>query len=128
MKPQLNFALDASVSSTFGVLAWEIELASARCLMLDDMVGDLMLNLPPDQQFRLTRGMHMIDLVCQQLTSLSAFARNMSGQVAEDVRAPVCGAIGDMTLGALADRMSTALGGEEKGLDDGAGAGDLDLF
>lgn len=39
----------------------------------------------------------------------------------------VTGAVGDITLGALADRMFTALGGEEQPEDDHE-AGDLDLF
>jgi hypothetical protein len=37
-------------------------------------------------------------------------------------------ALGQISLGALADRMSVALGGAEKGVNDGDGAGDLDLF
>jgi hypothetical protein len=36
--------------------------------------------------------------------------------------------LNQISLGALADRMSVALGGTEKGLNDGDGAGDLDLF
>lgn len=120
--------LEASVSGLLGVLAWEIELAGARCLKLDALIGQLMPNLPADQKAQMMEGLHMVDLLGQHLTSLSAFARNMSEQVPEEITAPVEGAIGDMTLGALADRMFTALGGEEKGLNDGDDAGDLDLF
>ena len=127
-KPQLDDALEASVANTFGVLAWEIELAGARCLKLDALVGGLMQKMPADQLEPLVEGMHTIDLLSQHLTSLSAFARNMSDKIPDDVRAPVGDAIGVMTLGALADRISAALGGQEKDLNDGDDAGDLDLF
>jgi hypothetical protein len=37
-------------------------------------------------------------------------------------------ALSQISLGALADRMCVALGGIERGVNDGDGAGDLDLF
>lgn len=120
--------LEAGVGSTFGALAWEIELAGARCLKLDALVGEIMAHLPPEQRTQMMEGMHLVDLLGQQLTSLSAFARRLGEMVGDEVRAPVGDAIAEMTLGALADRMSQALGGEEKGLMDGDDAGDLDLF
>ncbi|HEX5380517.1 MAG TPA: hypothetical protein VFW47_18200 [Phenylobacterium sp.] len=120
--------MEASVASVLGVLAWEIELAGARCLKLDALIGELMPDMAPEQRAKLLEGLHTVDLLGQQLTSLSAFARHMSEVTPPDATAPVEAAIADMTLGALADRMLTALGGEEKGLNDGDDAGDLDLF
>jgi hypothetical protein len=120
--------LEASVSSMVGVLAWEIELAGARCMKLDTLVGELMHILPLEHREKLVEGMHTVDLLFQQLTALSTFARNLSGEIPETLTAPVQDALGDITLGALADRMFSALGGEEKGLNDGDEAGDLDLF
>lgn len=120
--------LEASVSSMVGVLAWEIELAGARCMKLDTLVGELMHILPPEHREKLVEGMHTVDLLGQQLTALSTFARNLSGEIPETIMAPVQDTLGEMTLGALADRMFSALGGEEKGLNDGDEAGDLDLF
>jgi hypothetical protein len=119
---------DASVANMFDTLAWEIELAGARCLKLDAIVDELMHKLPPSEVGPLVEGLHTIDLLAQHLTNLSAFARVMSGQVAEEIRAPYAAAICEITLGALADRMATALGAEEKGINDGDEAGDLDLF
>lgn len=121
-------ALEASVSNTVGVLAWEIELAGARCMKLDMLIGELMQVLPPEYREKLVEGMHMVDLLGQQLTSLSAFAHHLSDEISDDLMASVQDALGMMTLGALADRMFTALGGEEKGVNDGDEAGDLDLF
>ncbi|MDO8801311.1 hypothetical protein [Phenylobacterium sp.] len=120
--------LEAGVSSMVGVLAWEIELAGARCMKLDTLVGELMHILPLEHREKLVEGMHTVDLLGQQLTALSTFARNLSGEIPETLMAPVQDALGDITLGALADRMFSALGGEEKGLNDGDEAGDLDLF
>jgi len=52
----------------------------------------------------------------------------MSGNVAEEASAQVGPALSDITLSALADRMSAALGGVAKGIYDHDQAGDLDLF
>jgi hypothetical protein len=120
--------LEASLASTLDVLAWEMELASARCIFLDAAIGQMMDAIPEERRAEFVESMHTVDLLCQQLTSLSAFTRNMSGAVAEDVSAPVQAALGEITLGALADRMSTALGGENRGVEDRDGAGDFDLF
>lgn len=119
--------LQASVSATFETLAWEIELAGARCIFLDTLVGDLMPTMSSEQRARLVDGMHAIDLLSQHLTSLSAFARQMADDAPTGVSAPVTAALSQITLGALAERMFSALGGEETN-DDGVDPGDLDLF
>jgi hypothetical protein len=123
-----SYELKASVAATFDVLAWEIELAAARCIFLDSMVGEMMKAVPEERQAEFVESMHTVDLLSQQLTSLSAFSRRMGGTVPEDVSAYVHTALGDVTLGALADRMTTSLGGLERGVEDGDGAGDVDLF
>lgn len=119
--------LKASVANTFDVLAWEIEVAGARCIFLDAMIGDLMRSVPKEDRDRLVESMHAVDLLSQHLTSLSAFARQMGADAPPDACAPVASAISEITLGALADRMLTAFGGHEP-VADGADAGDLDLF
>ena len=121
-------ALEASLATTFDVLSWEMELAAARCIMLDATIGEMMKAIPAEHQDAFLEAVHTVDLLSQQLTNLSAFARNMSANVSEDIQAPVAGALGDLTLGALADRMAVALGGEEKGVNEREEAGDLDLF
>jgi len=121
-------ALEPSVASTFDALAWEIELAGARCISLDSLIGALMPNVPPEHREQLMESMQAVDLLAQHLTGLSTFARRMSLSVATDISAPVDIALSEITLGALADRLSTALGGAEKGVDDGQDAGDPDLF
>ena len=120
--------LDAPVATTFDVLAWEMELAAARCMMLDALLGRMMAHLPPEDKAEFLEGMHAVDLLSQQLTSLSAFTRKMSEMAPPDARAQVDGALGGITLGALADRMTVALGGDEKGINEREAAGDVDLF
>ena len=121
--------LEASVSTALEVLGWEIELAGARCIFLDKLIGELMQVTPPDQRERLLEGMQAVDLLGQHLTGLSAFAHRVSLDAPQDAHAPVSAALAEITLGALADRMFTAFGGkEDETADDAADAGDLDLF
>ncbi|MDP3747501.1 MAG: hypothetical protein Q8Q88_10690 [Phenylobacterium sp.] len=125
---QADGGLEASAATTFDALAWEIELAGARCIFLDKLIGELMKTTPESERTRLIEGMQAVDLLSQHLTGLSAFARKVSENVCDEVMVPVQAAIDDITLGVLADRMSTAFGGEEMGINQGDDAGDLDLF
>ena len=120
-------ALEATIGDTLDVLSWEIELAAARCIYLDTVIGQMIGLLPEARKAEFLNSIHIVDLLSQQLTGLSAFSRKMSGDV-PDVSAYVHTALEQISLGALADRMCVALGGVEKGLNDGEGAGDLDLF
>lgn len=122
---KVDGSMEASIASTFDVLGWEIELAGARCIYLDKLIGDLMPTIPDEHRQALMEGMHAVDLLSQHLTSLSAFARRMSDSVPGEVSAPVDAAIGEITLGDLADRMSTAFGAQERETED---RGELDLF
>ena len=120
--------LEPSVASAFDVLAWEMELAGARCIQLDAIIGELMQALPAEHRQRLTEGMHTVDLLAQHLTGLSAFARRLSEEAPAHVTMPVSSALAGVTLGALADRMFTAFGGEEDAAETLCDAGDVDLF
>lgn len=119
--------LEPSVATAFDVVAWEVELAGARCIQLDTIIGELMQVIPAAQRERLTEGMHTVDLLAQHLTGLSAFARRLSEDAPADVAMRVDRALADVTLGALADRMFTAFGGEEAAVEL-PDAGDVDLF
>lgn len=118
----------AGVAEALDLLAWEIELAGARCIKLDAIIGDMIKDLPADRHGRLLEGLHVVDLLAQHLTGLSAFARELGGAVPPELQAPIGAALDKVTLGALADRMSSALGEAEKGINDYDDAGDLDLF
>lgn len=119
--------LEPSVASAFDVVAWEIELAGARCIQLDAIIGELMPAMPAAQRARLTEGLHAVDLLAQHLTGLSAFMRRLGEDAPADVTTRVDRALAEITLGALAERMFTAFGGEETVVEL-PDAGDLDLF
>ena len=119
--------LTPSVATTLDMLAAEIELAGARCIFLDRVIGEVMDGLSDAHRQRMMQGLHSVDLLAQHLTSLSAFARGMSLAVPADIAAPVHGAIAEITLGDLAERMMAGLGGGDSD-DERADAGDLDLF
>ena len=121
-------SLPASVSSAFDALAWEMDLAGARCTLLDNAIGELVATLPPEHQARAIEEMHAVDLLSQQLTALSSFARRVGGQVSHDVAVDVHFALSDITLSAVADRMLAALGGKSQDIFEANGAGEIDLF
>lgn len=121
---QLTTTVDLALES----LAGEVELAGARCIYLDSLIGGLMPELPPAAQLRLQEGLQAVDLLSQHLTGISAFARRLSADAASPFEIPVEGALQTITLGALADRLTTTFGGAGADIDDGADSGDLDLF
>jgi hypothetical protein len=121
--------LCSDAGEIFGVMAWEIELAGARCIFLDKMIGELMHSVPPSQREKLVEGMHMVDLLAQHLTSLSSFARQVSADLPGGAyRTGVDAALAQITLGDLADRMRTSLGGHEIAGTADVESGDMDLF
>lgn len=118
-----------TVAATLDILSAEIELAGARCIFLDRVIGEALDALPDAERSRLVDGLHAVDLLAQHLTSLSAFARNMSLTVSEDYAAPVGSALSEITLGDLAGRMAAALGLPDPTEDvEKPASGDLDLF
>ncbi|CAN5121891.1 hypothetical protein BH10PSE4_BH10PSE4_31240 [soil metagenome] len=120
--------LQSDVAATFDVLSWELELAGARCIFLDTLIGKLLTTVPPEHRDQLLEGVQAVDLLSQHLTGLSMFARQLSQTVVTQEPIGVSAALKSITLGALADRMTTSFGGDEAGLNDGDDAGDLDLF
>lgn len=120
--------LRSDVGATFDVLSWELELAGARCIFLDTLIGKLLTTVAPEHREQLIEGIQAVDLLSQHLTGLSTFARSLSQTVAAPEPIEVGAALQSITLGALADRMTSSFGGDEAGINDGDDAGDLDLF
>ena len=114
------------VSASLEVLAHEIELASARALSLDGLMGEVMQGLTPEHRSALVRRMHEVDLLTQHLTSLAAFARGLGDAAPATVTVPVDSALGAISLGALAERMAAGLTGGA--VSARADSGDVDLF
>lgn len=126
--PTTTAELRSDPAHTFDVLSWELELAGARCIFLDTLIGKLLATVAPEHREQLLEGVQAVDLLSQHLTGLSTFARELSQTVAIQEQFEVSAALKSVTLGALADRMRTSFGGDEAGLGDGDDAGDLDLF
>lgn len=120
--------LHSDVATTFDVMSWELELAGARCIFLDTLIGKLLTTVAPEHRDELLEGIQAVDLLSQHLTGLSTFARQLSQTEVAETRVDVSPALKSITLGALADRMTTSFGGDDAGLGDGDDAGDLDLF
>lgn len=118
------------VAVTLDVLAAEIELSAARCIFLDRILGEVMEGLPEAERARLIQGLHAVDLLSQHLTGLSTFARGVSAAAPEGMAVPVEAALSEITLGALAERLTAGLGGGDDGDDAGEEPddGDVDLF
>jgi hypothetical protein len=128
--PMTSRVFAPSVTMTLDVLAAEIELAGARCIFLDRIIGEAMDRLPDEERDRLVPSLHTVDLLAQHLTNLSAFARGLSLAVPDEVTAPVDAALSEVTLGALVERMAAGMGRDELETADAdvEDAGDLDLF
>lgn len=120
--------LQSEVPHAFDVLSWELELAGARCIFLDTLIGKLLATVAPDMREQLLEGVQTVDLLSQHLTGLSGFARQLSQGQDVGGTLDVAPAFQTITLGALADRMTTSFGGADAGLIDGDDAGELDLF
>lgn len=124
-------ALTPSVAATLEVLAAEIELAGARCMSLDRLMGEVMAGLRPADRVRLLEGMHGVDLLAQHLMGLSAFAREVSAAAPVELTVPVDVALSEITLGALAERIAAGLGAPSAPEFEAANesdSGDVDLF
>ncbi|MEW5683697.1 MAG: hypothetical protein AB1942_02135 [Pseudomonadota bacterium] len=125
--PILSDASAPSVAVTLDVLSGEIELAAARCIRLDKILGEFMDRLPSAERQVLTESLHGVDLLAQHLTGLAGFARTVSLAAPEDIAAPVDTALAGLTLGALAERMADGLGIPTEPTDD-VDPGEVDLF
>ncbi len=120
--------LRSEVPHAFDVLSWELELVGARCIFLDNLTGKLLGAVAPELRKQLLEGVQAVDLLSQHVTGLSSFSRQLSQCEDTFGIVDVASALKTITLGAMADRMTTSFGGVESGLGDGDGAGELDLF
>lgn len=69
----------AGYGAVLEALAGEIELAGARCILLDSLIGGVMPELSPAAREKLQASLQAIDLLSQHLAGLSAFARRLGG-------------------------------------------------
>ena len=120
--------LQSEVPHAFDVLSWELELAGARCIFLDTLIGKLLATVAPDMREQLLEGVQAVGLLSQHLTGLSGSTRQLSQSQDVSATRDVLPALRTITLGALAERMTTWFGGTDAGVGDGDDVGELDLF
>jgi hypothetical protein len=125
--PIVSDAFAPSVAVTLDVLSGEIELAAARCIRLDKILGEFMDRLPSAERQHLTESLHGVDLLAQHLTGLAGVGRPQSVAPPADAPAPVHDALAGLTLGALAERMADGMGVPTEPADD-VDPGEVDFF
>jgi|WetSurMetagenome_2_1015567.scaffolds.fasta_scaffold150132_2 hypothetical protein len=103
-------------------LATELAMAQDSCMRLDGAVGKLLASASPDQRNAVLQELAVVDHLHQHIGALGCFAR----QLAAD--SDTGRALGAITLGEVAHRLSVSLGQSVQADGDGAGEGDLDLF
>jgi len=98
--------------------------------MLDRIMAEVMEGMPETDRARLLHGLHAVDLLAQHLTGLSTFARGVSAAAPAGLGVSVEAALAEITLGALAERISAGLGvdTDEADAGDAPDDGDVDLF
>jgi hypothetical protein len=117
-----------SVATALEVLAAEIELASARCLTLDRVLGEVLERLPAEHRGRLLPELHGVDLLVQHLAGLSAFARGVGAAATPTMTVAVDAALSEITLGALAERMAAGMACGRRLCGRTPSDGEVDLF
>ena len=123
--PAAGVLEDLPVCEVFDRLSWEIELAAARCLLVDKVVGQ-MIELLPGDRAAFVESLHGVDLLHQQLQGLAVFSRTLSQRASRRARVSVVEALGAVTLGSLVERLNASMGAFVD--PDDVAAGDVDLF
>ena len=107
-------------------LSWEIELAAARCLLIDKVVGEVVENLSFAARAKVLAALQDVDVLHQELQGLAAFSRTLTRGASRRARVSAAEAINAVSLGVLAERLGASMGAYVDA--EGAAPGDLDLF
>jgi hypothetical protein len=112
----------ARMDAVLAALATELAMAQDSCVRLDGAVGKLLAGASPEQRSAVLQELAVVDQLHQHIGALGCFARELAAD-ADTERA-----LGTITLGEVARRLSMSLG-QVAGLEgDAVSEGDLDLF
>ena len=111
------------MTDVLSAVAGELGLAQSACARLDGALGDLLSAATADQRGAVIRELHAVDLLNQQIAALAGFVGRLSG-LAEGVEVEVGDALAAITLGDVAARIISGVGGPPPA---DAGA-DVDFF
>lgn len=119
-------AVQAPMTDVLSAVAGELGLAQSTCARLDGALGRLLSAAPADQRGAVMQELHAVDLLSQQIAAIAGFVEHVSGGVGEGLVVDVGHALGAITLGEVAARIGSLVGGDA--LAPAAEADDIDFF
>ncbi|HKR88855.1 MAG TPA: hypothetical protein VJS38_11840 [Phenylobacterium sp.] len=99
----------AAMTDVLSAVAGELVLAQTTCARLDGALGQLLDAASADQRGAVMRELHVVDLLNQQIAAVAGFVERISGRL-QDVTVEVADALGAITLGEVAQRISHGVG------------------
>jgi hypothetical protein len=100
----------AAMTDVLSAVAGELMLAQTTCARLDGALGQLLHAAPADQRGAVMRELHVVDLLNQQIAAVAGFVERISGGLEGGVTIAVGEALGAITLGEVAERISLGVG------------------
>jgi hypothetical protein len=100
----------AAMTDVLSAVAGELVLAQGTCARLDGALGQLLQSTPADQRGAVMRELHVVDLLNQQIAAVAGFVERISTGLGHGVTIEVGEAIGAITLGEVAQRISSGVG------------------
>ena len=100
----------AAMTDVLSAVAGELMLAQGTCARLDGALGQLLDAAPADQRGAVMRELHVIDLLNQQIAAVAGFVERLSTGLETGMTIQVGEALGAITLGEVAQRISSGVG------------------
>jgi len=119
-------AVQAAMTDVLSAVAGELVLAQSTCARLDGALGQLLHAAAAEQRSAVMRELHVVDLLNQQIAAVAGFVDRLSSGLGQDLTIEVGGALGAITLGEVAQRISHGVGQVAHAV--AAHGDDVDLF
>ncbi|CAN7341230.1 hypothetical protein LJR219_001904 [Phenylobacterium sp. LjRoot219] len=100
----------AAMTDVLSAVAGELLLAQGTCARLDGALGQLLHAAPADQRGAVMQELHAVDQLNQQIAAVAGFVERLSGKLGASVTIDVAEALGTITLGEVAQRISQGVG------------------
>jgi DNA-binding FrmR family transcriptional regulator len=98
------------MTDVLSAVAGELVLAQTTCARLDGALGQLLDGAAAEQRGAVMRELHVVDLLNQQIAAVAGFVDRLSNGVGQGVTVEVREALGSITLGEVAQRISLSVG------------------
>ncbi|MDB5445950.1 MAG: hypothetical protein JWQ97_1267 [Phenylobacterium sp.] len=103
-------AARVALTDVLSAVASELGLAQASCAGLDSTLGRLLDATPAERRGPLMRELHAVDLLNQQIAAVATFLERLSHRAPDVEFIDVGEALGAITLGEVAERLSVGVG------------------